>query len=183
MKIKAIAAVIAVSIIGYLGLSSKEVALTNEAVTSTSTTAVALEDIELTTSKEIAKPVGIKSREKGAQVGVEQEPNVQDIVQNAIDIDTSEEDKYYDFIIENFPELTEDVNTYRHAIKEQRQKVSVFSAHMSERNKQVSLSKNIDSGADSALKEQQDILLAQARVLGQQAMALNQAIREAAYNK
>ena len=187
MKVKAIIVVIAASVIGYFGFSFNE--HKEEVVQNEDVSVVGIEDKNTpqpsTSGSDVEKVKTQPTNEniiasKSVEAGDE---SVQKAVQEAIDVNLDDEDKYYDFIIENFPELTTQVNAYRHDIKEQRLKVSAFSDHMKERNEQVKNSKNIDAGADKALQVQQQILLQEARRLGKQAMALNQAIREAAYNK
>lgn len=188
MKVKAIIVVIAVSVIGYFGFSFNE--HYEEVAQNEDVSVVGVEDDHTpqppTSGSDVAKvktqPM-VESPTTSVVVEPKYDGSVQDVVQEAIDVNLDDEDKYYDFIIENFPELTTQVNAYRHDIKEQRLKVSAFSDHMKERNEQVKNSKNIDAGVDKALQEQQQILLQEARRLGMQAMALNQAIREAAYNK
>ena len=108
--------------------------------------------------------------------------DIQEIVQESFETPLSQEDEYYSFIISEFPQLEDDVTTYRSAVKAQRDNVEIYEAHVSERNKRVAANKSTSPGSDTELTYQRDLLLEQAKELGKQAMLLNEAIRNAAYN-
>ncbi|ATC96214.1 hypothetical protein [Pseudoalteromonas tunicata] len=108
--------------------------------------------------------------------------DIQEIVKETLEIDLSQENEYYSFIITQFPQLKDDITTYRAAVKTQREQVEIFEANISERNKRIATSRFIPAGSDDELIYQRDLLLEQAKELGKQAMVLNQAIRDAAYN-
>lgn len=108
--------------------------------------------------------------------------DIQEIIQESLETPFSQEDEYYNFIISEFPQLEDDVVTYRSAVKTQRDNVELYKAQVSERNKLAAANRSISSGADSELAYQRDLLLEQAKELGKQAMLLNEAIRNAAYN-
>ena len=80
-----------------------------------------------------------------------------------------------------FPALKPQIDQYVGGIAEQQQAVAAFRQKLAERNTQVVADGSFSASADGSLDFDKKELLAQAQRLGEQAMALNQAIREAAY--
>lgn len=124
----------------------------------------------------------LKIKNKLSTEKVSRSVDIQEIVQETLETPLSQEDEYYNFIISEFPQLKDDVVTYRSAVKMQRDNVELYEAQVSERNKLAAANRSISSGSDSELAYQRDLLLEQAKELGKQAMLLNEAIRNAAYN-
>lgn len=80
-----------------------------------------------------------------------------------------------------FPTLKPQIDQYVDGVAEQQQAVAAFRQKVAERNTQVVADGSFSASADGSLDYDKKELLAQAQRLGEQAMALNQAIREAAY--
>lgn len=84
-------------------------------------------------------------------------------------------------VAEAFPQLKSQIDEYVTGVAEQQQAVAAFRQKLAERNTQVAADGSISASADGMLDYDKKELLAQARRVGEQGMALNQAIREAAY--
>ena len=82
-----------------------------------------------------------------------------------------------------FPQLKPQIDEYVSSVAEQQKAVADFRQKLAERNTQVAAVGSSSSAIDSMLDYDKTELLAQARRLGEQGMALNQAIREAAYGQ
>ncbi|KID54549.1 hypothetical protein JF50_21730 [Pseudoalteromonas luteoviolacea] len=104
------------------------------------------------------------------------------LIEKTRNVDKSQEDQYYDFIITNFPQLKEQVNDYREAARIQNERVSSLQALVEERNKQALVSGTANTGVDQEIMYERELLIAQAKELGRQGMALNEAVRLAAQN-
>ncbi len=84
-------------------------------------------------------------------------------------------------VAEAFPQLKSQIDEYVSGVSAQQQAVAEFRQKLAERNTQVAADGSISASADGMLDYDKKELLAQARRVGEQGMALNQAIREAAY--
>ncbi len=84
-------------------------------------------------------------------------------------------------VAEAFPQLKSQIDEYVSGVSEQQQAVAAFRQKLAERNTEVAADGSSSASADGMLDYDKKALLAQARRVGEQGMALNQAIREAAY--
>ncbi|MCP4322813.1 MAG: hypothetical protein GY787_13390 [Alteromonadales bacterium] len=110
-----------------------------------------------------------------------------DIVQEQIQklkkpVDKSDEDQKYEDLVRAYPALQEKVKHYRGEIKLQREKVNKYKVRMLARNKDIKLTGSVSESVDSVLAYEKELLLLEAKRLGQLGLELNQAIREEAYN-
>lgn len=92
----------------------------------------------------------------------------------------SKEEEYYSFLLENFPELKQEISEYRQSVGEQREKVLGYKEKIANRNQQISQYGSTSASLDSMLKAERDELLLSANVLGKKAQELNESIRLAA---
>ncbi|WP_440056730.1 hypothetical protein ACSLBF_17770 (plasmid) [Pseudoalteromonas sp. T1lg65] len=104
------------------------------------------------------------------------------VVANSGSIDTLDRERYFEFVVKSFPQLEEQVNEYRQALKVQEEHLHILAEKMSKRNKDVELTGAHSSSLDENLIKEQEKLILKARELGKQAMVLNAAIRKAAFD-
>ncbi|CAM4061427.1 hypothetical protein [Pseudoalteromonas byunsanensis] len=104
------------------------------------------------------------------------------VIEQANQVDPSKEEEYYEFIITSFPHLKDQVNAYREATRVQKERLAALANRVEERNKDVVASGSASQSLDDDILYEQNQIAEHARVLGKQAMALTEAIRQAAYN-
>ncbi|WDD99085.1 hypothetical protein [Thalassomonas actiniarum] len=78
-----------------------------------------------------------------------------------------------------FPQLKEEIETYQHNVAQQRAQVEDYQALVEQRNEQIK-GGHVPTALTDKLAERRENLLASAKVLGQEAVKVNEAIREAA---
>jgi len=78
-----------------------------------------------------------------------------------------------------FPQLKQEIESYQQNVAEQREQVEDYQALVAQRNEQMK-SGHVPSALVDKLAERRENLLASAKVLGQEAVKVNAAIRDAA---
>ncbi|AXQ98398.1 hypothetical protein D0N37_12100 [Pseudoalteromonas piscicida] len=119
-----------------------------------------------------------KSEETKIEAVKQVEPTLS--AQQLLEVDMSKEEEYYSFLLENFPELKQEISEYRQSVGEQREKVLGYKEKIANRNQQISQYGSTSASLDSMLKAERDELLLSANVLGKKAQELNESIRLAA---
>lgn len=129
---------------------------------------------------EQTEPVEVKAEKKQPPTVELPATNSNQVIQEAMAATTDEEQAYFDFIENTFPDLKDSVQSYRSAVLSQRTQVNAYKDKVQKRNHDIELYGYASATVDSELEMERNRLLAEARYLGEQAAELNQRIREAA---
>ncbi|WP_105166997.1 hypothetical protein [Pseudoalteromonas sp. T1lg23B] len=180
MKAKIVIAVICTVVIGYLGWSMY--APKDEVQPQTKKPKVEME-------QELKEPETVQESTATAKRSVEEIINrakrnvdVSDVIEQAANLELDKEEEYYEFVITSFPHLKDQVNAYREATRVQKERLDALATRVEERNKDFVASGTVSQSLDDDILYEQNQIAENARVLGKQAMALTEAIRQAAYN-
>ncbi|TMN35353.1 hypothetical protein [Pseudoalteromonas sp. S2755] len=128
------------------------------------------------------EPKDITANDKSEETKIDAVNKVEPTLsaQQLLEVDMSKEEEYYSFLLENFPELKQEISEYRQSVGEQREKVLGYKEKIANRNQQISQYGSTSASLDSMLKAERDELLLSANVLGKKAQELNESIRLAA---
>ncbi|CAM4216181.1 hypothetical protein [Pseudoalteromonas ostreae] len=181
MKAKIVVAVFGTVVISYLGWSlfgsTDEVqpqAETSKVVVSTK------ENKEPKHSQQEVATVKKSVDEIIEEANLYSEPSA--IIEKVSQFDSIKKNEYYEFIISNFPELKGQVNEYREATRIHKERLDTLTNRVKERNKDAIASGSASQSLDDDILYEQKQLVENARLLGKQAMVLNEAIRQVAFN-
>lgn len=181
MKSKIVIAVFFTVVISYLGWSL--FSLTDEVQPQTETSKVVVSTKENNELKHAQQELA--AVKKSVDEIIEEEnlySETSAIIGKVSQFDSIKKNEYYEFIISNFPELKGQVNEYREATRIHKERLDTLTNRVKERNKEAIASGSASQSLDNDILYTQKQLVENARLLGKQAMALNEAIRQAALN-
>ncbi|MCF6436393.1 MULTISPECIES: hypothetical protein [Pseudoalteromonas] len=180
MKAKIVIAVICTVVIGYLGWSVY--VPKDEVQPQTKKPKVEMEKEHKDPEVEQQSVVAAKKSVGEILERAKRHRETSDVIEQAAKVDPDKEEEYYKFVITSFPHLKDQVNAYREATRVQKERLAELASRVEKRNKDFVATGSASQSLDDDILYEQNQIAENARVLGKQAMALTEAIRQAAYN-